>query len=1167
MRAGLIFLSIMFAALAAGAGQASVFQGAIVGKDGDIRKSRSALAVLARHEGKVRLTLTMDYSGGGHAELVMSVPENARIVEEGAPGLIMLSRFEEYTSPSMWVGQDEDPCAMIISDYGPLGIDTWSFCDGREGGTKHRSLPMTNDFAKSIGQPRIIKASDDDVLTSSAPITAAGLTGGHILVAGFDGGAIREGYVTMPPVTIEYSADTLDFDLNMKKVSDSSMSPLDITLIVVSDVGLAKPVERPVVPLQDDMQLPAAVQAIFQRYYDAIFSLLVSSGKEGSVFQEYYRGVQWDDCPDGESPKDILRAMGAGWIEKQGKNRVFVTRLHYLASERAGGPLRMKEVKTDQYQRVSIYTKTPFEGPTATCNKGQGYMSRFMEEERKKARQVPSGILPPDWDKDLTRAAEVVEIFDAAATGDLEKVKRAVEAGADINMKGSRGMTLLCAAASGGAANVVEWLIAHRADKDAPLSSISGSWKYTPLQLAIFSGQAGSIEALARGGVDINKPDENGIYPIFNAAERYDMAPILTLLSLGADINVRGADGKNVLYYAARIGQQHNNWNVFKALLEKGAELDLSRGKDAEALKEIAAAGAVDILRNALDKGEKFDPKSQAARDALLQSVQNNQRQAAQLLLERGVSVNGIGKGKNDEDTSTPLLMAMEKGHLELAEYLLDRGADPAAAGSDGHTPLLIACQSDLTVLARRMMQMGAKDPNVTSDCLTLGMAASKGDLEAARAMLASGAGVNITDNDYATPLMKAVENGDLAMARLLTQAGADIIYRGQWSLMNNVLSPAVEKGSLEMIRLLVESAKKSGMEVEVFSKMIFRAAKRGDREIFDYLVSEGIGKRAFKTDCRDILLIDAATGGLIDLVKRLLDEGADPDVIGDDQSPLMAAAEAGHIELVKFLLEAGADVNRRKDLGMGSYSDMAITSAARGGHADIVLLLLERGADPDGLSNRNSSALYHSVENDDINIARIMLAHGASPNVFGLNEMSPLMLAAEKGSVTMLKLLLEHDPDTALLDREGMTALDYAFQSRNPEAINLLIHNKRKYARLVPFEEFKNNPIFSKQISLSPRENNPGSVLRQLRDSLKIQIYVNNSVDELEHVSIGRKRLSGLEALEILTEKIRLVAALKDGRIYVGHPSDMTLYNREKKRFEFGLGQWRLEGFNLLIH
>ncbi|MES2673830.1 MAG: ankyrin repeat domain-containing protein [Pseudomonadota bacterium] len=51
---------------------------------------------------------------------------------------------------------------------------------------------------------------------------------------------------------------------------------------------------------------------------------------------------------------------------------------------------------------------------------------------------------------------------------------------------------------------------------------------------------------------------------------------------------------------------------------------------------------------------------------------------AATLLVERGIDINQHGKGG-----FTPLNLALEFGHIQLADYLISQGADTSVIGAD----------------------------------------------------------------------------------------------------------------------------------------------------------------------------------------------------------------------------------------------------------------------------------------------------------------------------------------------------------------------------------------------------------------------------------------------------------------------------------------------------
>ena len=87
--------------------------------------------------------------------------------------------------------------------------------------------------------------------------------------------------------------------------------------------------------------------------------------------------------------------------------------------------------------------------------------------------------------------------------------------------------------------------------------------------------------------------------------------------------------------------------------------------------------------------------------------------------------------------------------------------------------------------------------------------------------------------------------------------------------------------------------------------------------------------------------LINAVKKGDIDIVKNLLDNGADVNdfIYTDQESPLFKAATSGQIEMVKLLLKRGADIE-------GSGGGAPLKHAAERGQAEVVQLLIQNGAD-----------------------------------------------------------------------------------------------------------------------------------------------------------------------------------------------------------------------------
>lgn len=84
------------------------------------------------------------------------------------------------------------------------------------------------------------------------------------------------------------------------------------------------------------------------------------------------------------------------------------------------------------------------------------------------------------------------------------------------------------------------------------------------------------------------------------------------------------------------------------------------------------------------------------------------------------------------------------------------------------------------------------------------------------------------------------------------------------------------------------------------------------------------------------------ATENRADIVAWLIDHGANPNGIADDNFPLHAACQLGHLEVCRVLLGAGAKPNL-KDF----VEETALHKASCTGRLEILELLLNSGADP----------------------------------------------------------------------------------------------------------------------------------------------------------------------------------------------------------------------------
>lgn len=128
------------------------------------------------------------------------------------------------------------------------------------------------------------------------------------------------------------------------------------------------------------------------------------------------------------------------------------------------------------------------------------------------------------------------------------------------------------------------------------------------------------------------------------------------------------------------------NREIAEWLLERGAPLDIFAA---------AMLGRTDdVLRFLADDPTLVRQRGVHGMPILYFPVAGGRRDAAELLVERGAEVND-GAGGN-----TALHAAATFDRVELAEWLLERGADPAATDYQGKTPLQVAEEQGHTSVA-----------------------------------------------------------------------------------------------------------------------------------------------------------------------------------------------------------------------------------------------------------------------------------------------------------------------------------------------------------------------------------------------------------------------------------------------------------------------------------
>ena len=442
-------------------------------------------------------------------------------------------------------------------------------------------------------------------------------------------------------------------------------------------------------------------------------------------------------------------------------------------------------------------------------------------------------------------------------------------------------------------------------------------------------------------------------------------------------------------------------------------------------------------------------PTTQAFARAMFQSaLRNEDVDVVRTLLACGVDARPVASRSWPQ---TPLELAASRGHLELANILLEWGV-----GTNRHSEIALAhalyaaAGSRNIDLVRLLLEKGAQDIALEDSVLgsavlgihraweyRYGADTPHHDdtlLQTLTVLLKSGACLleNRTPIDQdGTALQAAAESGNVELARVLLERGADFRVNSGGSQLRGATALQISSGG-------------SNHELAMEISLLLLDAGADVNALPSYMEYN-----------KTTILSDAVSSGNVHLAQMMLDAGADTNACGEmgcaKTTAMYQAVELGHnrLQMVLLLLDAGADVNAFTKCKHGQR-ETALVQAARQDDIDLVRLLLERGADVNAPASTCSNAKakcrlcssYHQMTAlqaasgfGSTEVVKILLQAGADVNA---PSITPLMCAAGCSTSEIARTLLEAGADVRV--DYGCLAIMSVLWAGNRELVQLLL-------------------------------------------------------------------------------------------------------------------------------
>ncbi|HAZ42978.1 MAG TPA: hypothetical protein DDW76_02080 [Cyanobacteria bacterium UBA11369] len=496
-------------------------------------------------------------------------------------------------------------------------------------------------------------------------------------------------------------------------------------------------------------------------------------------------------------------------------------------------------------------------------------------------------------------------LLDAIEKRHFDIALKLIAAGADPKPKSEfGGVPPIAMAAAQGSAEVIRALLAAGAEVDTFVPNITIN-RFAIMQQAA-AGLKTAFEAIEVVGSALDALDavETGELPAADLTE--------AMSALGkaeqSSASLKSTKPENAVdttpaILAARCGHAA----ALAELLEAGAN---PHRKDGEGLSAYDWAvrnehtQVLEVLRRFGVDGPRFSPD-----ECLLNAAEQGDVAAVRQWLSRGANAN-VPDRRRKTKNSTPLMLAVAGGHLEVVQALLLLGANPNLSDA-GEEPIQIPRTLIEEFGAETIVSMGYRLGRTP-----LMLAAKEGNLAIARTLLEGHAEVNAKDALGYTALHLACEQQHLDIVRELIDTGAEVNCKNFQN--ETVLFRPAQKCHLQLIKLLLEG----DVDVNAISKsgetaLALAAGATQWIEVKD--TDEQLGNREYRDDgIRERRPMPEQQ--VLETIKILLKAGADPNLPKCSITALSAAASQGYLRVMQHLLDVGARVDLRTNDGETAF-------------------------------------------------------------------------------------------------------------------------------------------------------------------------------------------------------------------------------------------------------
>ena len=643
------------------------------------------------------------------------------------------------------------------------------------------------------------------------------------------------------------------------------------------------------------------------------------------------------------------------------------------------------------------------------------------------SKEVLETIITHGADVNITNRSSGTALMMACQKGNTAAMSVFLSSGANPNIPDEKGNTLLHIAMENNiSADTVQIVIDHGANVNA-----TNKQNETPLVLASHNENVDAVNMLLKVGADtnisfndtclhhvlrrrcskemlqaiinhgaeINATDTNGRTALMIACAKGNSDAINTLLEAGADPKITDADGETCLYYAV---DGCCSKEVLQIIINHGADVNATNTNNVTALMTAYKKSNADAICVFLNAGASRDvvvaDRNICFHDAVSRAFS---KEVLQAMISHGSDVNST-----NTNNVTPLMMACQKGNIDVISVLLTAGSNPNLANDDGdtwlHCCVEVGCSKEVleAIINHGVDVNAANNINVTA----LMIACQKADIDAIGVLLNAGSNPNIGKDNGDTCLHYAVEGGcGKEVLKALITHGANINATRKnkvTTLMIVCKNQNVEAADL----LLNAGANPAIADADGNTCLHYAVSEDCSKEILETITNHGADVNATNNKNHTALMMACGKRN-VDAFNVLLNAGADTSVVSLYGNTWLHLAVLGSCNkgILQGIVNYGVDVN-----AVNNEGSTALMLACETGQMASVTVLLEAGTDTAIFDVHGDTCLHKLFHREcNQNILWLLLHHGVPVNATNKSHQTAYTLACNDGNINAMRALI----------------------------------------------------------------------------------------------------------------------------------------------------------------